>query len=111
MTSVLFRKVTDSHRPLHTDCRASVCTEQVVLPFQLLVTLIPICAGVALSTADDTEVSMEGAFWAMMGLMAAAGYQVLVKSTQENLKVGSVLRRSATPVQVAFLMATPIVTA
>lgn len=65
-----------------------MCTEQVVLPFQLLVTLVPICAGVALSTANDTEVSKEGAFWAVAGLLAAAGYQVLVKSTQENLKVG-----------------------
>lgn len=65
--------------------RRATC--QVALPFKLLVTLVPICAGVALSTASDTEVSMDGAFWALAGLLAAAGYQVLVKSTQENLKV------------------------
>ncbi|CAM9642598.1 unnamed protein product, partial [Pylaiella littoralis] len=62
---------------------------KVILPFQLLLTLVPICAGVALSTANDTEVSMEGAFWAIAGLLSAAGYQVLVKSTQQNLKVSS----------------------
>lgn len=61
--------------------------EQVVLPFKLLMTLVPICAGVALSNATDSEVSAEGAFWALAGLLAAAGYQVLVKSTQENLQV------------------------
>ncbi|CAM9423648.1 unnamed protein product, partial [Scytosiphon promiscuus] len=60
---------------------------QVVLPFKLLVTLVPICAGVALSNASDSEVSAEGAFWALAGLLAAAGYQILVKSTQENLQV------------------------
>ena len=49
--------------------------------------LAPICLGVALATAGDTEVSMEGACWASAGLVAAAGYQVLVKSTQKNLKV------------------------
>lgn len=59
------------------------------MPFKLLVTLLPICGGVALSTVNDTEVSMDGAFWALAGLLAAAGYQVLVKSTQENLEVGS----------------------
>lgn len=32
---------------------------------------------------------MDGALWALAGLLAAAGYQVLVKSTQENLKVCS----------------------
>lgn len=64
---------------------------QVALPSKLLVTLVPICAGVALSTASDTEVSTDGAFWAVAGLLAAAGYQILVKSTQENLKVRSVV--------------------
>lgn len=59
----------------------------MVLPFKLLVTLVPICGGVALATANDTEVSVEGAFWALAGLLAAAGYQILVKSTQENLQV------------------------
>lgn len=61
----------------------------MALPFKLLLTLVPICGGVALSTANDTEISMDGAFWALAGLLAAAGYQVLVKSTQENLKVRS----------------------
>lgn len=50
-------------------------------------TLAPICAGVALATANDTEVHLQGALWALAGLLAAAGYQVLVKGTQENLKV------------------------
>lgn len=57
------------------------------MPFKLLVTLVPICGGVALSTANDTDISTDGALWALAGLLAAAGYQVLVKSTQENLKV------------------------
>ncbi|CAM9401263.1 unnamed protein product, partial [Laminaria digitata] len=52
-------------------------------------TLAPICLGVALATARDTEISVEGACWATAGLCAAAGYQVLVKSTQDNLKVSS----------------------
>ncbi|CAN0141185.1 unnamed protein product, partial [Hapterophycus canaliculatus] len=60
---------------------------KVVLPFKLLMTLVPICAGVALSNASDTDASAEGAFWALAGLLAAAGYQVLVKSTQEKLQV------------------------
>lgn len=91
--------------------RTTVCNEQVILPFQLLLTLVPICAGVALSTANDTEVSMEGAFWAIAGLLSAAGYQVLVKSTQQNLKVGSTLRWPGKLVQVSLFIAIPIINA
>eukprot|EP00752_Nemacystus_decipiens_P017783 g15944.t1 len=77
---------------------------KVALPFKLLVTLVPICAGVALSTANDAEVSTDGALWALAGLLAAAGYQVLVKSTQENLKVSSLQLLHHQAPQAAFLI-------
>ncbi|CAM9909576.1 unnamed protein product, partial [Ectocarpus fasciculatus] len=83
--------------------------EQVVLPFKLLVTLVPICGGVALATANDTEVSVEGAFWALAGLLAAAGYQILVKSTQEKLQVSSLqlLHHQAPQAAVLILVVAP----
>eukprot|EP00903_Cladosiphon_okamuranus_P010526 g9956.t1 len=77
---------------------------KVALPFKLLVTLVPICGGVALSTANDTDVSMDGALWALAGLLAAAGYQVLVKSTQQNLKVSSLQLLHHQAPQAAFLI-------
>ncbi|CAM9868979.1 unnamed protein product [Ectocarpus sp. 6 AP-2014] len=82
---------------------------KVVLPFKLLVTLVPICGGVALATANDTEVSAEGASWALAGLLAAAGYQILVKSTQDNLQVSSLqlLHHQAPQAAVMILMVAP----
>ncbi|CAN0464253.1 unnamed protein product, partial [Ectocarpus sp. 12 AP-2014] len=79
------------------------------LPFKLLVTLVPICGGVALATANDTEVSAEGALWALAGLLAAAGYQILVKSTQDNLQVSSLqlLHHQAPQAAVLILMVAP----
>lgn len=49
--------------------------------------LAPICLGVALATTGDSDISIAGACWASAGLIAAAGYQVSVKSTQNSLKV------------------------
>lgn len=82
-----FTPVPSTRRGADAPDTATLHVEQVVLPFKLLVTLVPICGGVALATANDTEVSAEGAFWALAGLLAAAGYQILVKSTQDNLQV------------------------
>lgn len=54
---------------------------------KLALCLVPICAGVALATTRGEDVSVEGAFWATAGLLAAAAYQVLVKRQQAALEV------------------------
>lgn len=60
---------------------------QVALPIKLALCLVPICVGVALSTWKSEGFPREGAFWATAGLLAAATYQLLVKSTQATLQV------------------------
>ena len=45
-----------------------------------------ICFGVAISTVSDFSVNAKGTFWAVMGLVSTAFYQLLVKSRQQSLE-------------------------
>jgi solute carrier family 35 protein E3 len=55
----------------------------------LLMCLGVICIGVALATVSDISVNAAGTFWAVMGLVATAFYQLLVSERQRKLKVNA----------------------
>mmetsp|Transcript_6253 Transcript_6253/g.24369 ORF Transcript_6253/g.24369 Transcript_6253/m.24369 type:complete len:330 (-) Transcript_6253:57-1046(-) len=57
----------------------------VSLPLQLVITLIPICVGVALATVSDVHFSMEGLLWGALGVFATCFYQLFVKTKQSEL--------------------------
>ena len=48
-----------------------------------------ICSGVVLATVSDISVNAAGTFWAVMGLVATAFYQLLVAQRQRSLKVNA----------------------
>jgi hypothetical protein len=53
------------------------------VPPNLLACLCVICFGVTVSTVSDVSMNFLGTFWAVMGLVSTAFYQLLVKSRQE----------------------------
>ena len=55
----------------------------------LQVCLGVICVGVSLATISDMSMNMMGTFWAVMGLVATAFYQLLVSQRQKSLKVNA----------------------
>lgn len=61
----------------------------VDLPNQLKLSLVPVCLGVTLATVSDFSFNMVGFFWATMGLVATAFYQLLVKTRQDKLGADS----------------------
>jgi len=48
-----------------------------------------ICCGVAIATVSDMSVNFAGTFWAIMGLVSTAFYQLQVSQRQKNLKVNA----------------------
>ncbi|GMI26488.1 hypothetical protein TeGR_g8017 [Tetraparma gracilis] len=56
---------------------------------QLQACLGVICMGVVLATVSDISVNFAGTFWAVMGLVATAFYQLLVSQRQRSLKVNA----------------------
>mmetsp|Transcript_23751 Transcript_23751/g.74698 ORF Transcript_23751/g.74698 Transcript_23751/m.74698 type:complete len:332 (-) Transcript_23751:531-1526(-) len=58
---------------------------QVSLPMQLVLSLAPICVGVALATVSDVGFTFEGLVWGALGVLATCFYQLFVKSKQSEL--------------------------
>ena len=48
-----------------------------------------ICVGVAIATVSDVSMNFLGTFWAVMGLVSTAFYQLQVSQRQKNLKVNA----------------------
>lgn len=61
----------------------------VELENKLKLALVPVCIGVGMATGADFSFNRTGLFWAIMGLMATAFYQLLVKSRQSKLGVSA----------------------
>ncbi len=61
----------------------------IVVEQKLQMCLGVICFGVAIATVSDFSVNAAGTFWAVMGLVSTAFYQMLVSQRQKGLKVNA----------------------
>eukprot|EP00758_Cryptobia_borreli_P002133 Tbor_TRINITY_DN2815_c0_g1::TRINITY_DN2815_c0_g1_i1::g.23160::m.23160/K15285/SLC35E3; solute carrier family 35, member E3 len=56
-------------------------------PSRVLLSLIPVCLGIFLTVYSDSEVTLEGIFWATLALIANAFYTIWGKTKQIELDV------------------------
>eukprot|EP01102_Stenamoeba_stenopodia_P000582 TRINITY_DN1056_c0_g2_i1.p1 TRINITY_DN1056_c0_g2~~TRINITY_DN1056_c0_g2_i1.p1 ORF type:complete len:332 (-),score=33.88 TRINITY_DN1056_c0_g2_i1:76-1071(-) len=60
-----------------------------VLPLKILLTLIPICFGVALTSLTDFQLNFVGSVWAILGVIVTSIYQIRTGKLQKELECNS----------------------
>jgi len=60
-----------------------------VLPFWQIISLVPVCVGVALATVTSIEVNFWGLVFGGAGIISTSLYQIWVKKEQESLQCTS----------------------
>lgn len=58
---------------------------RTTVPRWELISLLPICVGVAIATVSHLEINSVGLFWGMLGVLSTSLYQIWVKEEQKRL--------------------------
>jgi solute carrier family 35 protein E3 len=83
---------------------------QVTEDRRLVIALVPVIIGVALSTVNDVSFNLIGTIYAVAGILSTSMYQIFVKAKQDALKANSwqLLKYQAPQASIVVALITPL---